>query len=305
MPKNHQNKNGDGLHLSVLAAEVLAYLQPKAGESYLDLTAGYGGHAELVAKATGAGGKLTLVDRDGHAIAVLAKKFPGAEIIHQDFLGAVTKLAGENQRYDMVLADLGVSSPHFDNASRGFSFSASGPLDMRMDQRQERSAEQLVNYAAEADLAGIIKVFGEEPKAERIARAIASARPIGDTTELASVIAEAIGKRWRRQKIHPPTRTFQALRIAVNAELTQLEESLPLMCELLAPGGRLAVISFHSLEDRIVKRFLAEHAGDRYDAEILPLTKKPVRASSDEIALKPRARSAMLRAASKIKNRKG
>lgn len=301
MPKNHQNKTGDGLHLPVLASEVLAFLAPKSGESYLDLTAGYGGHAELIAKAIGNQGKLTLVDRDGHAVEVLKQKFPKSELIHQDFLAACQQLVSEGQTYDMVLADLGVSSPHFDNASRGFSFSHSGPLDMRMDQRQEQSAEQLVNQASEADLASIIKVFGEEAKAGRIARAIVGARPLRNTSELAAVISSAVGKSWRPSRIHPATKTFQALRIAVNAELTQLQESLPLMSNLLAPGGRLAIISFHSLEDRIVKRYFAENAGDRYDADLTPLTKKPVQAGQNEIALNPRARSALLRAVAKIK----
>lgn len=301
MPKNHRNKQGESLHLPVLASEVMGLLEPQLGESYLDLTAGYGGHASLIADAIGKQGRLTLVDRDEDAIKVLASKFSDAKIVHQDFLGAAEKLASESQRYDMILADLGVSSPHFDNASRGFSFNLSGPLDMRMDQSQSLDAGELVNNASEGDLAGIIKMFGEEPKARYIAQAIVERRPISDTKELASVVEQAIKRPWRKTKIHPATKTFQALRIAVNAELMQLEKSLPLMCEVLAPGGRLAIISFHSLEDRIVKRYFSEHAGDRYDTDLKLLTKKPVQASSKELDINPRARSAKLRAVAKIK----
>ena len=172
---------------------------------------------------------------------------------------------------------------------------------MRMDQRQPLSAETLVNQADEAELVQVISRYGEEPRARRIAAAIIASRPIKNTAELAEVIARAVGRNFRRNKIHPATKTFQALRIAVNDELGQLQASLPLMCELLAPGGRLAVISFHSLEDRLVKRYFGEIAGDRYDAIARPLTKKPVTASPQEIDINPRARSAKLRAVAKIK----
>ncbi|HET9722074.1 MAG TPA: 16S rRNA (cytosine(1402)-N(4))-methyltransferase RsmH, partial [Candidatus Saccharimonadales bacterium] len=171
--------------------------------------------------------------------------------------------------------------------------------DMRMDQQQEMSAEQLVNNTEESELAAILRRYGEEPRATAIARAIILARPITDTAHLATIIAGAGGWRARRGKIHPATRSFQAIRVAVNDELGQLEQTLPLMTELLSPGGRMAVISFHSLEDRLVKRFLAERAGDRYDAELRPLTKKPIGPSDEEIVSNPRARSARLRAAAK------
>lgn len=286
-------------HVPVLQKEVLACLEPKAGQSYLDLTAGYGGHAEIVLGITQNPKAAILVDRDDNAIRALRRKFgaSGAQIVHSEFLSALETLAGENRRFDMILADLGVSSPHLEDSERGFSFRAPGPLDMRMDRRQTLDADSLVNSSDQTELAAIIKLYGEEPKADAIARAIIKARPVTDTVQLATTIAHAAGFRARHGRIHPATRTFQALRIAVNDELGQLEKSLPLMARLLGPGGRLAVISFHSLEDRLVKRFIAEHAGNTYDAELTNLTKKPVMASHEEIVSNPRARSAKLRAA--------
>jgi len=300
MRQNHQNISQ---HQPVLVQEVLHCLQPQAGESYLDLTAGYGGHADHVLEATKAPRAATLVDRDAAAIEVLESRFKRARIIHQDFLAACRMLADERQRFDMILADLGVSSPHLDNSSRGFAISPSGPLDMRMDQTQANSADQLVNQASTEELAGLIKAYGEDPKARSIATQIVHNRPITDTGQLAAIVARAYGPWAKRSRIHPATRTFQALRIAVNDELAQLEHSLPLMEQLLAPGGRLAIISFHSLEDRIVKQYFADNAGDRYDAELRLLSKKPLTASHNEIVINPRARSAKLRAARKIKQK--
>ena len=302
MPKNHQTNPNKG-HIAVLVQEVLACLQPKPGESYLDLTAGWGGHAQAVIDLTHAPDKAILVDRDEQAIEVLKNKFAEIRIIHQDFLGACQVLAGEGQKFDMILADLGVSSPHFDRSERGFTFAVAGPLDMRMDRRQELTAEQLVNEADEAKLAEIIKNFGEEPRAKIIAKRIIENRPVSDTKQLAEIVANAAKFSARRRKIHLATRTFQALRIAVNDELGQIEQSLPLMGDLLAPGGRLAIISFHSLEDRLVKSYFAENAGDRYDAELRLLTKKPQTATPSEIVINPRARSAKLRAVAKIKTK--
>jgi 16S rRNA (cytosine1402-N4)-methyltransferase len=172
---------------------------------------------------------------------------------------------------------------------------------MRMDQRQELTADTLVNSASEQDLIRIIRDYGEEPKAKAIARRIIENRPLHDTGTLATLVAKSYGPWARKSRTHPATKTFQALRIAVNDELGQLGASLPLMASLLAPGGRLAIISFHSLEDRLVKQFFAENAGDRYDTELRSLTKKPVTAGKKEISFNPRARSAKLRAASKIK----
>jgi 16S rRNA (cytosine1402-N4)-methyltransferase len=303
--KNNQNQT---IHIPVLPEAVLRFLQPKAGESYLDLTAGYGGHAAAVLERTfqqSESGQTTgnttatLVDRDHNAIAHLQDKFKdsGIQIIHKDFLGASQELARAGKQFDLILADLGVSSPHLDNASRGFSLREDGPLDMRMDQTQSLTAETVVNSYGEAELRDLIRMYGEEPRASRIARLIAEHRPIKSTTQLAEIVAQA----WPgHSKVHPATRTFQALRIAVNSELEQIRQAIPLWVKLLAPGGRIVVISFHSLEDRIVKQSFQELAGDRYDAVLTLLTRQPVMAEHDELVFNPRARSAKLRAAAKI-----
>ncbi|MGH7194683.1 MAG: 16S rRNA (cytosine(1402)-N(4))-methyltransferase RsmH [Candidatus Saccharimonadales bacterium] len=296
----NQNKNTD--HEPVLLAQVLKYLDPKAGETYLDLTAGYGGHARAMLELTGAAGA-ALVDRDSDSIRVLRGKFPddAVDVRHQDFLAASHGLAAEGRRFDLILADLGVSSPHLNEGKRGFAINRPGPLDMRMDRTQELTAGTIVNTFSEAQLSEILKRYGEEPKADRIARGIVQARPLSTTAELAAVAAKA----WRpgRSRIHPATRTFQALRIAVNDELGQLEQSLPLWLDLLAPGGRIAVISFHSLEDRMVKQTFKE-ASTGYEASLRLVNGKPVTAAPSETVHNPRARSAKLRAAVKI-NKKG
>ncbi|HEX5394847.1 MAG TPA: 16S rRNA (cytosine(1402)-N(4))-methyltransferase RsmH, partial [Candidatus Saccharimonadales bacterium] len=287
-------------HNPVLLDAVLRCLEPKKGDSYLDLTAGYGGHASAVLAATDSPRKAVLVDRDQEAAKYLQQRFGalGTEIVHSDFLAASEVLGAKKRRFDMILADLGVSSPHLENARRGFSLKTPGPLDMRMDQRQQISAEQIVNQAPEAELARIFAEYGEEPKAREIARRIIDARPISGTKQLAGIASSV----WpANSRIHPATRVFLALRIAVNDELGQLEGALPVWQELLVPGGRLAVISFHSLEDRIVKRFMAEQAAGEYGRELELLTKKPITATKDEVVLNPRARSAKLRAAAKIK----
>jgi 16S rRNA (cytosine1402-N4)-methyltransferase len=299
----HQDKNqnqSNEMHEPVLLGEVLHYLNPQRGESYLDLTAGYGGHASAILDATGTPQRVTLVDRDLRATAELEKRFAkqGVSVLHEDFLTASQQLSGAQQQFDMILADLGVSSPHFDEADRGFSIQQDGPLDMRMDETQELSAETIVNTYSEAELADILWRYGEEPKARQIARLLKHNRPINTTTQLAAIVARA----WPgHSRIHPATRTFQALRIAVNDELHLLEYSLPLWLEMLSPGGRIAIISFHSLEDGLVKRLLADASGERYDADMRLLTKRPVTASASELAINPRARSAKLRAAVKIK----
>lgn len=282
-----------------MVAEVLKYLAPARGDSYLDLTAGYGGHAAAIASVAQELSRMTLVDRDDAAISTLKDRFASAEIRHQDFASASQELASECRQYDMILADLGASSPHFDIAARGFSFSREGPLDMRMDRRQDLTADELINQADEARLARIIADYGEERRARQIAARIVAARPIKSTHELAEVVAGKIGRRFGTKKIHPATKTFQAIRIAVNDELEQLARSLPLWESLLAPGGRLVIISFHSLEDRLVKQYLAEHAGNDYDQTLTLLTKKPVSASQSEIVSNPRARSTRLRACRK------
>ncbi|HZL07684.1 MAG TPA: 16S rRNA (cytosine(1402)-N(4))-methyltransferase RsmH [Candidatus Dormibacteraeota bacterium] len=300
----HQNKNQNKYkqHVPVLLDEVLQYLDPKAGESYLDLTAGYGGHAEAILERTGSLTTAVLVDRDRQAVEVLRDKFAGGDIsvLQQDFRTASQELVGQGSEFNLILADLGVSSPHLNEVQRGFAISLDGPLDMRMDQSQSLTAAEIVNSYSEAALADLLKRYGEEPKAKRIAGLIVAGRPFSGTKQLASVVARA----WPgHNRVHPATRTFQALRIAVNDELVLLEQSLPLWLRLLAPGGRLGVISFHSLEDRLVKQALQDAAGERYDAELRLLTKRPVTASPMEIVSNPRARSAKLRAAVKIKTK--
>lgn len=298
-------------HIPVLLDESLELLKPEKGESYLDLTAGYGGHAQKVLERTLQPSTSILVDRDRNAVDYLHAKFKddGVQIIQSDFLSASQELTQANRQFDIILADLGVSSLHLDSASRGFSLKKDGPLDMRMDQTQSLTAADIVNGYTEAELSELIREYGEEPKRASIARNIVEHRPIKTTSELADVVTRAIypSKRVSRSphawpghsKVHPATKTFQALRIAVNSELDQLEKALPLWIDLLSPGGRIAVISFHSLEDRIVKQAFKEKSGDRYDAVLGLLTKRPVTAG-EEIVFNPRARSAKLRAAVKI-----
>jgi len=286
-------------HTPVLLTQVLKYLDPKPSETYLDLTAGYGGHAGAVRARTN-GWPIVLVDRDDHAIDYLKKRFVDerVEFIHADFLTASKQLVAEGRTFDMILADLGVSSPHLNIASRGFSIKNDGPLDMRMDQSQSLTADTIVNSYSEKDLVYILREYGEEPRAFKIARAIIAARPIKSTDQLANIVA----RQFRGyHKVHPATRTFQGLRIAVNDELGQVEKALPLWFKLLKPGGRLGVISFHSLEDRIVKKAYADNSGSRYDADLRVLTKRPEIADKHETVSNPRARSAKLRVAVKIK----
>ncbi len=277
--------------------EVLGFLAPQKGDSYLDLTAGYGGHAQAVLERTLKPSKATLVDRDQDAIRYLERHFGGARIIHQDFLGASQRLLDFGEKFNLILADLGVSSPHLENAGRGFSFDKDGPLDMRMDLSQDLTAEVIVNTFSQKELSKIIQEYGEEPKASKIAKAIVINRPFKTTKQLAKIIARFSSGH---SKIHPATRSFQALRIAVNNELEQLKIAIPIWIDLLTPGGRIVVISFHSLEDRIVKQTLNENSGDHYDACLKLLTRQPRMASADEKVSNPRARSAKLRAAVKI-----
>ncbi|HSX29165.1 MAG TPA: 16S rRNA (cytosine(1402)-N(4))-methyltransferase RsmH [Candidatus Saccharimonadales bacterium] len=297
----HQERNESDLHISVLLEAVLTYLCPKEGDSYLDLTAGYGGHATAILARTNAPSETVLIDRDPAAIKSLQETFKGTgvDIRHADFLAASQKLVEEGRQFDLILADLGVSSPHLNMASRGFSIQKDGPLDMRMDTTQELTAEQVVNTYSERELADILQRYGEEPKARTIAKLIVSNRPIVTTNALATLVAHA----WPgHSKVHPATRTFQALRVAVNNELELLRQSLPLWIDrLLAPSGRVAVISFHSLEDRLVKQAFNEASGDRYDTSLTLLNKGPVTASDIELVSNPRARSAKLRAAAKQK----
>lgn len=298
---HHQDQTNNHLHIPVLLQPVLQYLDPKAGESYLDLTGGYGGHASAILEKTNNPKASVLVDRDSNAIAELHKRFDadGVAIRQADFYTASQQLKAEGRQFDLILADLGVSSPHLNQASRGFSIAQDGPLDMRMDQTQTLTAADIVNTYPQDRIASLIKQYGEDPKSRQIASLIVNNRPFETTQQLAQIVAKA----WPGySKVHPATRTFQALRIAVNDELELLRASLPVwIYDLLAPGGRIAIISFHSLEDRIVKDIFKQESGDRYDAPLRLLTKKPVVGDDTEIVFNPRARSAKLRAAFKQK----
>jgi 16S rRNA (cytosine1402-N4)-methyltransferase len=288
------------LHTPVLLEPVLELLRPQQNETYLDLTAGFGGHAARVIDKIGTTANATLVDRDEAAIAYLKTRgFSGARILQRDFASAAQLLLKEERVFDMVLMDLGVSSPQLDNESRGFSFRTDAPLDMRMDQREGSSAKDLVNTMTPSQLGQLIRDYGEErpAAAKRIADAIVAHRPVETTGELARIIVAEHRGKW--QKSHPATRTFQALRIAVNDELAQLASTLAVLPELLKPGGRLAVISFHSLEDRLVKQFLSEQSRSGFEASLRLLNKKPI-SGADYDVHNPRARSAKLRAAVKI-----
>lgn len=286
-------------HVPVLLDKVLELLNPKSGENYLDLTAGYGGHATEILRRTENYQASVLVDRDINAINAL-KPFEekGVRLIHDDFLATAKELIKEGRKYSLLLVDLGVSSPQLDRAARGFSFRNDGPLDMRMDSRQELTAAKVINSYTEEDLTNIIVKYGEEPYnyAKRIAGTIIAGRLIESTGQLSELIERS--HRGRRKKIHPATRTFQAVRIHVNDELSQVEQLMPLLPELLATGGRAGIISFHSLEDRIVKRYFADQAASGYEAELNILTKKPIDGSTYDVH-NPRSRSAKLRVAVK------
>lgn len=295
----NSEKGSEQLHLPVLLDQVVELLAPQSGETYLDLTAGYGGHARAIIDRLASAQTVTLVDRDENAIRELEQlKQAGAEVVHDDFASYAEAAVAEGKQYDMVLVDLGVSSPQLDRAERGFSIQHEGPLDMRMDPRQERTALELVNRANKAELIRIIETYGEErPRAaQRIAMAIILARPLSTTTDLATAVLSA--HRGPREKTHPATRTFQAIRIAINDELGQVERLLAVVPRLLTKGGRIAIISFHSLEDRLVKRAFQEQARAGFESELDLLTKKAILGRTDDVH-NPRARSASLRVAVK------
>ena len=287
------------LHVPVLLSEVLAGLQPQSGESYLDLTAGYGGHASKILDVTQDYKDSVLVDRDEFAIQQLKKQFPEvAKIMHTDFYSAVLQLFECGKTFDMILADFGVSSPQLDMEERGFSFRYEAPLDMRMDQRQKLTADTVINHYSERELAEIFIKYGEIPqgRAHMLARIIVHHRPIRTTRELAELIRVRLHYHAR---VHPATQVFQAVRIVVNQELEQIERVLPLLPKLLNPGGRLAIITFHSLEDRLVKDYFKEATSYGEESELEIINKKPIVAESEELVINPRARSAKLRMARK------
>lgn len=301
-----------------MAEEVLFGLDLKPGAIVVDGTFGGGGHARLIAKLIMPGGRLIAIDRDAEAGArfqQLAEELPG---IGEFFQGSYAQMAAyatslDIERVDAILLDLGLSSLQLTDADRGFSFQSDGPLDMRFDRQRGQSAADLVNTLEADDLANIIYEYGEERASRRIARAIVRARedqPIERTGQLAQIIERAVGGR-RGQRTHPATRSFQALRIAVNGELDELERGLRAGVDLLKPGGRLVVISFHSLEDRIVKRFFAAEARGCVCPPEAPvctcgklpsvrLIGKALKPAPSEISINPRARSAVLRISERL-----
>ncbi len=305
-------------HQPVLFDEVLAALQVQADGIYLDGTFGRGGHAAAVLERLGEHGRMLAMDKDPEAVRCARERFgddPRFTIVQGSFamLGSEVRQRGWEGQVNGILLDLGVSSPQLDTPERGFSFLRDGPLDMRMDTDSGQSAAEWLAGAEEREIAQVLKEYGEERFAKRIARAIVShcreEGPIRTTGELAEVVAAA-NPRWERDK-HPATRSFQAIRIYINRELEDLERFLEEAVELLAPAGRLAIISFHSLEDRRVKRFMRKQSrGDEFPPDLpvrqaqlsphLRLVGKAIRAGEAELAQNPRARSAVLRVAERV-----
>ncbi|MFN3925873.1 MAG: 16S rRNA (cytosine(1402)-N(4))-methyltransferase RsmH [Pseudanabaenaceae cyanobacterium] len=279
-------------HNPVLVGEVIEYLQLKQGGHYLDCTCGGGGHSWAILQAR-ADVNLTLIDRDAEAIQASAQRLQVYGDRIRFWRGNFSEYVPD-RAFDGILADLGVSSYQLDCPDRGFSFRSSGSLDMRMDQSQPLTAGHIVNQWQEQALADLIYQYGEERLSRRIARAIVRHRPLQTTTELAELIWQSVPPSYRYGSIHPATRTFQALRIAVNRELESLQAFLAKAPDWLQPKGRIAVISFHSLEDRMVKQAW------RHDPRLLMVTKKPIAPSPAEAQQNPRARCAKLRVAEKI-----
>ncbi len=288
----------DDLHQPVLLQAVLDTLQPQAGEKYLDLTVGYGGHARRILERTQNYTQATLVDRDNSTMSYLKDLTgQGVQFMNCDFLAACRELVNQNKKFDLILLDIGVSSPQLDQADRGFSFQHEAKLDMRMDQTSKLTADYVVNRYSKARLIDILVKFGEEkPKtAERLAIKIVTNRPITTTTQLAELVLSTKGRKGRT---HPATTTFQAIRIEVNQELEQLTQTLDLLSKLLNSKGRVAIISFHSLEDRIVKNFFSNDKNKGLLSQFQILTKRPLM-GKDDLTNNPRARSAILRVAMK------
>ena len=286
------------VHIPVLLDATLTEMTPTKGDNYLDLTAGYGGHARAFLCITQNYKESVLVDRDENAIITLSDiKEQGVEILHMDFLSAAQHLVKNGRKFDLILADLGVSSPQLDIAERGFSFQKEGPLDMRMDPEQDKTAETIVNHANKNEIIRILVEYGEEKRgfAGRIADEIIRERKINritTTKQLADLVLSVHKGRW--QKPHPATRTFQAIRIAVNDELGQVEEMLKLLPLLTKPSGRVGIITFHSLEDRIVKNYFKKDSLSGLESKFEILTKKPLSGAIND-ANNPRSRSAKLR----------
>ena len=297
---------GEAGHVPVLLKEAIDFLNVRRGGTYIDATVGLGGHSYEIAKRLGAPGHLIGLDKDPKALEIAGVRlrasgfaeadWPKVTLLHRSF--AEIASGQRPATIDGILADIGMSSLQLNDAARGFSFQADGPLDMRMDPRSERTAEQVVNHLDERELADVIYEFGEERRSRRIARAICRSRPIRSTAHLADVIsAAARPMNSEPRRIHPATRTFQALRIFVNRELDDLRALVNAAPRILKPEGRVVVISFHSLEDRIVKDAFRESVKQGY---VSLLTKKPLTATEEESDRNPRARSAKLRAAERI-----
>lgn len=300
------------IHTSVLGAELLTALGVQSGGSYIDCTVGEGGHTALLLNAVRPPPRVLGIDLDASALATarieLAEFGDTVTLAHGSYVD-MKRLATEAglDGADGIIMDLGLSSLQLETAERGFSFQAEAKLDMRFDQGQQQSAWGVVNRTRERELADLIYALGEEPKSRRIASAIVKARPIETTTKLAETVAKAMG--GRRGRTHPATRTFQAIRMAVNAELENVQAGLESAVETLKPGGRLAVISFHSLEDRLVKGFMSRESKDcicppeflqcdcQHVASLKRVNKKVIKASDEELRANPRARSARLRVA--------
>jgi 16S rRNA (cytosine1402-N4)-methyltransferase len=297
-------------HVPVLLEEAMEFLRILPGGTYLDCTLGLGGHSTAIARRLGPNGHLIAFDRDPAAVEGAQARLADLRAELKDQMPRVTIHAtafseaaswAEPQSLDGILADFGVSSLQLDTAQRGFSFQADAPLDMRMDTRSGPTAEQVVNQAGEEELANLIYEFGEERRSRRIARAIVRARPVMTTAQLAGIISDCAPAN-KGDRIHPATRTFQALRIYVNGELEQIASLMQQARQLLRPGGRMVAISFHSLEDRIVKDAFRE---GKQAGSWRVLTPKPVTAAEEEMERNPRSRSAKLRAAEKTEPKPG
>ena len=310
-----REEGAGGVHVPVLFHAILDGLQVRSGGRYIDATVGGGGHAAGILAASSPAGRLLGLDRDPAAVEVARARLSSyagrAVLVHGSF-ACLAEIARAHQFVPAggILFDLGLSSLQLADPGRGFAFMAAGPLDMRFDPTQSGpTAADLVNHLSSGELAQLLYRYGEERQARRIADAIVAARPLRSTQELAALVERVVGRHGR---IHPATQTFQALRIAVNDELAALEVALPQAVDILAPGGRLAVISFHSLEDRAVKRFLRRESLDcicppespvctcGHRATLRLVTRKPVQPAADEVAANPRSRSARLRVAEKV-----
>ena len=292
-------------HRSVLVEEVVHYLAPSAGEIIADCTAGTGGHSLAILPHVMPTGRVLAIDCDGQALVRAQQRLtefePHVQCVRGNFRHLPDLLKqGKVTKVDGLIADLGLSSLHVDQPERGFSFSHEDPLDMRMDRQATATAASLIQQLPEPDLIFLLERYGEERWARRIAKRIVTVRkrqPIRTTTQLARVVAEAVPKGHAKRRLHPATRTFLALRIAVNEELVALEALLKVLPTVLAPGGRAVIITFHSLEDRLVKQAFRQGAQQGY---FQVLTKKPVRPSPRELAENPRSRSAKLRAVERL-----